>query len=208
MLNIALPKGRLGNQVFSLFESLGLACPEFYSENRKLVIENKENGVRYQLIKPSDVGIYVSHGVADIGVVGKDVLLETEPDVYELLDLNLGKCSLAVAAKNDYVPDNESVLKVATKYPHVAAKYYRKQNRNIEIIKLNGSVELAAAVGLSDVIVDIVETGSTLKENDMKVFETVAPVNAVFIANKSSFKFKNREITQILEGLSEVTIND
>lgn len=205
MINIALPKGRLGNKVFSLLSSIGYDCEDFDKDNRKLVFTNEEKGVSYQLIKPSDVGVYVERGVSDIGIVGKDVLLESNPDVYELLDLQLGKCTVATAKKNGYEPDPESVLRVATKYPNIAKKYYRSINRDIEIIKLNGSVELAAFIGLSDVIVDIVETGSTLRENNMSVETTIIPdISARLIANKSAYKFKNAEILTITEKLKEI----
>lgn len=205
MINIALPKGRLGNKVFALLEKIGYGCNSFSEDNRKLIFVSEENGVAYQLIKPSDVGVYVERGVCDIGIVGKDVLLESVPDVYELLDLKLGKCTVAVAKKNGYEPDCESVLRVATKYPNIAKKYYRGLNREIEIIKLNGSVELAAIVGLSDVIVDIVETGSTLKENNMSVSTTIIPdISARLIANKAAYKFKNDEINKIVRKLKEV----
>ena len=203
MLNIALPKGRLGDKVYSLFAKMGYDCSEFLSDTRKLVIESQENGVRYLLIKPSDVGIYVERGAADIGVVGKDVLLETNPDVYELLDLNLGKCKLAVAAKNGFVEDTDRTLRVATKYVNVTKNYYKGLNREIEIIKLNGSIELAPILGLSDVILDIVETGTTLRENNLSVYETVAPSSARLIANKSNYQFKSEEIDRIVARMKE-----
>lgn len=202
MINIALPKGRLGDKVYRLFSSIGYDCPSFDDNNRKLVIESQENGVRYLLIKPSDVGIYVEHGAADVGVVGKDVLLETSPEVYELLDLALGKCAMAVAVPNGYVEDRDSVLRVATKYPNIAKAYYQGLNRQIEIIKLNGSIELAPILGLSDVIVDIVETGTTLRENNLHVYEKVAESSARLIANKSSFKFKQEEIQSMVRRLA------
>ena len=194
MINIALPKGRLGDKVYRLFSSIGYDCSGFDDNNRKLVIESTENQVRYLLIKPSDVGIYVEHGAADIGVAGKDVLLETAPDVYELLDLDLGNCAMAVAVPNGYREDRDSVLRVATKYPNIAKRSYKGLNRQIEIIKLNGSIELAPLLGLSDVIVDIVETGATLRENNLHVYEKVAASSARLIANKSSYKFKQEEI--------------
>lgn len=201
MINIALPKGRLGDLVYRLFSSIGYDCSTLNDESRKLVFEDEKTGVRYFLIKPLDVGIYVERGVADIGVVGKDVLLETEPDVYELLDLGLGSCELSVAASNDYEDDMESVLRVATKYPNIARQYYQDHNRDIEIIKLNGSIELAPILGLSDVIVDIVETGSTLRENDLRVYEHIAPSSARLIANVSSYKFKQQEIRSMVNAL-------
>ncbi len=204
MLNIALPKGRLGDKVYGLFSSIGYDCTAIYEDNRKLVFENPERGVRYLLVKPSDVAIYVEHGAADIGVVGKDVLLETQPDVYELLDLQLGRCRLAVAAKNGWQEDLSLPLRVATKYPRVAKEYYEAQGRQIEIIRLNGSIELAPILGLSDVIVDIVETGTTLKENDFwGVFADVAQSSARLIANKASYQFSAGVIDGICGKLRE-----
>ena len=203
MLNIALPKGRLGDKVYGLFSSIGYDCAAIYEDNRKLVFENAERGVRYLLVKPSDVAIYVEHGAADIGVVGKDVLLETQPDVYELLDLQLSRCRLAVAAKNGWQEDLSLPLRVATKYPRVAKEYYEAQGRQIEIIRLNGSIELAPILGLSDVIVDIVETGTTLKENDLGVFADVAQSSARLIANKASYQFSAGVIDGICGKLRE-----
>lgn len=199
MLNIALPKGRLGDKVYKLFAKAGYDCPDIESDNRKLVFESQENGVRYMLVKPSDVAIYVEKGAVDIGVVGKDVLLEGENDVYELLDLGFGKCRLAVAGKKDFVENKSLPLRVATKYPNVTQEYYASQSRQIEIIKLNGSIELAPILGLSDVIVDIVETGTTLKENGLEVFATVKESSARLIANKSSYQFKKEEIDKAVD---------
>ena len=147
MLNVALPKGRLGDQVYALFSKIGYDCGAIYEGDRRLVLESPENGVRYLLVKPSDVAIYVEYGAADIGVVGKDILLDGEPDVYELLDLNISKCRICVAGPDDYVEDRESVLRVATKFTKVAKDYYNAKNREIEIIKLNGSIELAPILG-------------------------------------------------------------
>ena len=203
MLNIALPKGRLGDKVYELFASIGYDCSEIYSDNRKLVFENKENGVRYLLVKPSDVAIYIAHGAADIGVVGKDILEEGNFDIYELLDLNLGKCNMCVAAPNDYVEDFDRPLRVATKFVNIAKNYYISLNREIEIIKLNGSIEIAPILGLSDVIVDIVESGKTLEENNLRVYEKIMPISARLIANKSSYKFKNDDIVTLMEKLKK-----
>ncbi len=203
MLNIALPKGRLGNQVYERFSSIGYDCAAIYEDNRRLVFESPARGVRYLLVKPSDVAIYVEHGAADIGVVGKDVLLETRPDVYELLDLGLGKCRLAVAAKEGWQENLGLPLRVATKYPHVAKGYYEAQGRQIEIIKLNGSIELAPILGLSDVIVDIVETGTTLKENNLCVIADVAQSSARLIANRASYQFNAVTIDGICGKLRE-----
>ena len=208
MLNIALPKGRLGDQVYALFSKIGYECAEIYENDRRLVLESPENGVRYLLVKPSDVAIYVEYGAADVGVVGKDILLDGNPDVYELLDLNIGKCRLAVAGPENYVEDRERPLRVATKFPTVTKKYYASLNREIEIIKLNGSIELAPILGLSDVIVDIVESGKTLRENHLKVLETIVPISARLIANRSSYLFKNELISGITEKLQEVLAHD
>lgn len=203
MLNIALPKGRLGDKVYELFASIGYDCSEIYSDNRKLVFENEANGVRYLLVKPSDVAIYIAHGAADIGVVGKDILEEGNFDIYELLDLNLGKCNMCVAAPNDYVEDFDRPLRVATKFVNIAKNYYISLNREIEIIKLNGSIEIAPILGLSDVIVDIVESGKTLKENNLRVYEQIMPISARLIANKSSYKFKGNDIDTLMEKLKK-----
>ncbi len=203
MLNIALPKGRLGDKVYELFASIGYDCSEIYSDNRKLVFENEANGVRYLLVKPSDVAIYIAHGAADIGVVGKDILEEGNFDIYELLDLNLGKCNMCVAAPNDYVEDFDRPLRVATKFVNIAKNYYISLNREIEIIKLNGSIEIAPILGLSDVIVDIVESGKTLKENNLRVYEQIMPISARLIANKSSYKFKGDDIDALMEKLKK-----
>lgn len=203
MLNIALPKGRLGDKVYELFASIGYDCSEIYSDNRKLVFENKENGVRYLLVKPSDVAIYIAHGAADIGVVGKDILEEGNFDIYELLDLNLGKCNMCVAAPNNYVEDFDRPLRVATKFVNIAKNYYISINREIEIIKLNGSIEIAPILGLSDVIVDIVESGKTLEENNLRVYEKIMPISARLIANKSSYKFKGEVIDELMQKLKK-----
>lgn len=197
MLNVALPKGRLGDKVYKLFASIGYDCSEIYADNRKLVFESEANNVRYLLVKPSDVAIYVARGAADIGVVGKDILDEGNYDLYELLDLKLGKCNMCVAAENDYVEDPERPIRVATKFPNIAKKYYSSFNREIDIIKLNGSIEIAPLVGLSDVIVDIVETGTTLKENNLRVYEKILPISARLIANKSSYRFNSEEMNRI-----------
>ncbi len=197
MLNVALPKGRLGDKVYKLFASIGYDCSEIYADNRKLVFESEANNVRYLLVKPSDVAIYVARGAADIGVVGKDILDEGNYDLYELLDLKLGKCNMCVAAENDYVEDPERPIRVATKFPNIAKRYYSSFNREIDIIKLNGSIEIAPLVGLSDVIVDIVETGTTLKENKLRVYEKILPISARLIANKSSYRFNSEEMNRI-----------
>lgn len=201
MLNIALPKGRLGDQVYQMLENAGYGCEGYREKNRKLILENPERGIRYLLVKPSDVAIYVEHKAADVGIVGKDILLENQPDVYELLDLQIGKCKMVVAAKNDYVEQPDRTLRVATKYVNIAKGFYGEQSRDIDIIKLNGSIELGPVLGLSDVIVDIVETGNTIRDNNLKVLEEFKDISARFIANKSSFKFQNRIITELVDQL-------
>ena len=199
MLNVALPKGRLGEKVYNIFEAAGFPCPSIKENNRKLIFENEECGVRYFWVKPSDVAIYVERGAADIGVAGKDILLEYRPDVYELFDLDIGKCRMAVAAKKDFRDDPAKTLRVATKFSRIAGEYYASLGREIDIIHLNGSIEIAPILGLSDVIVDIVETGTTLKENDLAVVETIVPISARLIANKTGFKFKTEQITRIMD---------
>ena len=196
-LNVALPKGRLGEKVYEMFEKAGYPCPSIKENNRKLIFENKELGVRYFWVKPSDVAIYVERGAADIGVAGKDILLEYNPEVYELLDMNLGKCRMAVAAKKDFRDDPERPLRVATKFSTIARQHYLSKGRDIDIIHLNGSIEIAPILGLSDVIVDIVETGTTLKENDLEVVETIVPISARLISNKTSYQFKKEKITEL-----------
>ena len=201
MLNVALPKGRLGEKVLAMFEKAGYECPAIHEPGRKLIFENSEKGVRYFWVKPSDVAIYVERGAADIGVAGKDILLEYQPEVYELLDLGLGKCRMAVACPKDFHDDGQKTLRVATKFVNIAADYYAEQGREIDIIKLNGSIEIAPILGLSHVIVDIVETGSTLKENDLEPRETIVPISARLIANKSAFQFKRAAIENIQSSL-------
>ncbi len=203
MLNIALPKGRLGEKVYRMFEAAGYPCPSILEPNRKLTFENPEAGVRYFWVKPSDVAIYVERGAADIGVAGKDILLEYAPDIYELLDLHTGICRMAVAAPEGFRDDPRRTLKVATKFSNIAQNHYNARGRDIDIIHLNGSIELAPILGLSDVIVDIVETGATLRENHLEVIETVVPISARLIANRASCKFKATEIQTLTRSLSE-----
>ena len=203
-LNIALPKGRLGEKVYAMFAEAGFECPAILEEGRKLIFENAERGVRYFWVKPSDVAIYVEHGVADIGVVGKDILMEYRPVVYELLDLDIGKCSMAVAAKRDFVDDRSRTLTVATKFTSIAKDYYASQGRDIDIIHLNGSIELAPILGLSDVIVDIVETGTTLRENNLEVVEKIVPISARLIANKANYAFKSDVVERVKSELARI----
>ena len=203
MINVALPKGRLGEKVYAMFAAAGYECPSLLEPSRKLIFENPEAGVRYFWVKPSDVAIYVERGAAAIGVAGKDILLEYEPDVFELLDLDLGKCRMAVAAKKDFYDDGSRTLKVATKFSNIAARHYASKCREIDIIHLNGSIEIAPILGLSDVIVDIVETGKTLVENDLEVKETILPISARLICKKAAFRFKTAEIERITSYMKE-----
>lgn len=202
-LNIALPKGRLGEKVYGLFEAAGYECPEVLAENRRLVFENPEKKLRYFWVKPSDVSVYVERGTANIGVAGKDILLEYKPAVYELLDLKRGSCKMAVAAAKDFKEHPYKTLKVATKFANIAETYYRSIGRDIDIIRLNGSIEIAPILGLSDVIVDIVETGRTLKENGLEVREEIMDISARLIANRSSFEFKTRQIQKLAAALEK-----
>jgi len=210
ILSIALPKGRLGEKAYEIFEKAGFECPDLKEDSRKLVYENTKKAIRYYWVKPSDVAIYVERGVADIGVVGKDSLLEDTPDVYELLDLNIGKCRMCVAAQKGFAKKTDehilhvdnATLRVATKFPNIARRFYTSRGRDIDIIKLYGSVELAPLIGLSDVIVDLVETGKTLEANNMEVIETIDQISARLISNKVSHRFKHDEITKMCEKIA------
>ena len=203
MINIALPKGRLGDKVYDMFERAGFECPSIREKSRKLIFENTEAGVRYFWVKPSDVAIYVERGAADIGVVGKDILMEDKTNVYELLDLGVGKCRMAVAGPKGFSYDRDNELRVATKFVNVAREFYASSGTDIDIIRLNGSIELAPILGLSDVIVDLVETGTTLRENNLEVIEEIAQISARLIANKASFKFKTDQIENIVQKLED-----
>ncbi len=204
MINVALPKGRLGEKVYAMFEKAGYECPSIKEDNRKLIFENEEAGVRYFWVKPSDVAIYVERGAADVGVAGKDILLEYEPEIYELLDMKVGKCRMAVAGPKNYEDDPDRTLRVATKFAKTAREYYSSRGRDIDIIHLNGSIEIAPILGLSDVIVDIVETGTTLRENNLEVKREIFPISARLIANKSSYKFKNESVERLLRELAKL----
>ena len=201
MVNIALPKGRLGEKAYGLLKAAGYPCPSIEEPSRKLIFENSDAHVRYFWVKPSDVAIYVERGAADIGIVGKDILLEYQPDVYELLDLKMGICRMAVAGPKQFRDPVGETLRVATKFPNIASNYYSAKCRDIDIINLNGSIEIAPILGLSDVIVDIVETGTTLKENELEVLETIVPISARLISNVASYKFKTEQILAIRQEL-------
>lgn len=202
MLNIALGKGRLAEITLKKLNNIGIDFPEYSPESRKLIFLNEERDIRLVLVKASDVGIYVERGACDIGIEGKDTLMENEPNVYEMMDLKFGKCKFAVAAPKDFEKEKNKKIRVATKYPNVAKSYFEKKGEPIEIIKINGSVELAPLMGLADVIVDIVETGTTLKENGLTIIEEISDVSARLIVNKASLKTKRDEIAKIMDALN------
>ncbi len=204
MLRIALPKGRLGEKAYDLMARAGYPCPELTQNSRKLLFENAERGVTYFWVKPSDAAIYVARGAADLGVCGKDTLMEQQPDIYELLDLGIGRCRMAVAAKKGFVDDPGRTLKVATKFPRVAQQWFENMGRSIDIIKLSGSIELAPLLKLSDVIVDIVETGTTLRENDLEPTDTLFDISARLIANKAAYQFKQETMNRLVAGLEGI----
>ena len=201
-LTFALGKGRLANQTLELFEKIGITCEEMKDKNsRKLIFTNEELKLRFFLAKGSDVPTYVEYGAADIGVVGKDTILEEGRKVYEVLDLGYGKCKMCVCGYKDAAPllQHHELIRVATKYPNIAKDYfYNKKHQTVEIIKLNGSIELAPIVGLSEVIVDIVETGSTLRENGLEVLEEVCPLSARMIVNPVSMRMESERIKNLL----------
>lgn len=195
-LTIAIPKGRLGSQAIQMFKAVGIG--EVIDENSRKLIFNDENlNISFLLLKNSDVITYVENGIADIGISGKDMIMEEDADIYELYKMNIGKCKMAIAGIKDSNRFNDdSIIKVTTKFPRLAKKYFKTKG---QIIKLNGSIELAPILGLSDVILDIVETGNTLKENGLEVFEDMYQISAVVISNKVSYKFKRKEIKEIID---------
>lgn len=195
-LDIALPKGRLGEKVARLLGEAGMGAADLREDSRALVLESDDGALRFFWVKPADVPIYVERGAADLGVAGRDVLAELGADVYELLDLGLGRCRMCVAGPGGAL-ERDGVLRVATKFPNIAARHFQNKGRVIDIIKLNGSIELAPILGLSDVIVDIVETGTTLRENNLQVLEDVLPISARLIANKAAFRFKYAQIKAV-----------
>ena len=207
-LTFALAKGRLAKQTLGLLEQIGITCEEMKDpDTRKLLFVNEDLKVKFFLAKASDVPTYVEYGAADIGVVGKDTILEEGRNLYEVMDLNLGKCRMCVcgpASARELLKRNE-IIRVATKYPNIAKDYFHSQkNQTVEIVKLNGSVELAPIVGLSEVIVDIVETGTTLRENGLEVLEEICPLSARIVANQVSLKMEHQRIRELLNNLNEL----
>lgn len=204
MLKIALPTGRMGEKAFELFKKINYIPQNIDKNNRKLVLEVKESNLIFYFVKPTDVAIYVENGAADIGVVGKDILLEQNSDVYELFDLKIGKCFVAIAAPKTFKDNNDKTLNVATKYANITKNYFESIGRNIRIIKLNGSIEIAPEVKLSDVIVDIVETGNTLRENNLEVIKKITDISSRLIANKSTYQFHINAIQELISNLEKV----
>ena len=207
-LTFALTKGRLAEQTMATLEKLGISCDEMKDKNtRKLIFTTEQYGLRFFLAKGPDVPTYVEYGAADIGIVGKDTIMEENRKIYEVLDLGYGKCKMCVcgpASAREYL-DHNQMIRVATKYPNIAKDYfYNKKNQNMEIIKLNGSIELAPIVGLSEVIVDIVETGTTLRENGLQVLEEVCPLSARMVVNPVSMKMDNTRITDLIRRIKAV----
>ena len=205
VLNIALGKGRLAEITVEKLRDAGIIFPDYTKESRKLIFTDSTGRYRIIFVKAVDVGIYVEKGACDVGIIGKDTLLESNSDVYEMLDLGYGKCIFAVAAPKGYKYDNRKKLRVASKYPRVAKEFFARSGRSIEIIKINGSVELAPLVGLSDVIVDIVETGNTLRENGLEVIEPITDISARFIVNRASLKVKRDQVMELTKLMKEGT---
>ena len=206
-ITVALAKGRLAEEAVEMFEKIGISCEEMKDKtSRKLIFSNEELGIRFFLSKTSDVPTYVEYGAADIGIVGRDTILEEGRQLYEVLDLKMGKCKMCVcgpAAAAELLKHHEQI-RVATKYPNIAKDYfYNKKHQTVEIIKLNGSIELAPIVGLSEVIVDIVETGTTLRENGLEVLEEICDLSAKMVVNRVSMKRENKRISQIIKDISE-----
>ncbi len=201
ILKVAMPKGRIYKQASKLFREAGLPIPVDFDDTRKLIIELPEANMEFIMAKPVDVPTYVEYGVADIGIVGKDVLMEEDKDVYELLDLGIAKCRMSVIALPDWQPTIQP--RVATKYPNVASAYFRERGQQVEVIKLNGSIELAPLIGLADRIVDMVETGQTLKENGLVEMESIFGITSRLIANRVSYRMKNDSIQSLCDRLQE-----
>ncbi|MGI6316667.1 MAG: ATP phosphoribosyltransferase [Christensenellales bacterium] len=205
MLRIALPKGRLGDKVMGLLAASGYDCRALAEDDRRLVLESPADDTVYYLVKPSDVAVYVEHGAADAGIVGRDILLEQRPEVYELLDLGMGYCRMVVAGPEGFIAPEGRPLKVATKFPRIAQEFFDKQEREITLIQLNGSIELAPITRLSDVIVDITESGATLRENHLTELETICAISARLIVNPASARFEEEGIGRLVNALRKQT---
>lgn len=203
-LTIALTKGRLEKQTLELFEQAGIDVSFMKDKQRKLVFHNEDHTLTFLLVKAADVTTYVRHGVADLGVVGKDVLLEHPHGYYEMLNLAIGKCKFSVASTSDYQPDDHKRKRIATKYPTIASAHFRSKGEDVDIIKIEGSVEIAPVLGLADAIVDIVETGTTLRENGLSIYEDICKISARMIVNKATLKRKRQEIFDLFEKLETV----
>jgi ATP phosphoribosyltransferase len=207
MITVALAKGRLADQTIEILQACGVDCRVLTEKTRKLVLTEPTGALRFIFVKPSDVPVYVENGVADIGVCGSDTLLEEDRKIYELLDLGLGKCRLCIAGYPDSEKNCGDTLRVATKYENITRNYYHNKGENVKIIKLNGSVELGPVMNLSDVILDIVESGSTLRENGLTVLREICPVSARLVANKVSLKIKSEEIQPLTAKIKKVIEN-
>jgi ATP phosphoribosyltransferase len=211
-ITIAIPKGRILEESVALFGSIGIDCKELLSDSRKLIFENAEQKMRYMIVRATDVPTYVEYGSADLGIVGKDTLMEQDKDLYEPLDLKFGYCRMMVAEPTCLAttddPSGWSHIRIATKYPHVAESYFAAKGIQVEIIKLYGSIELAPLVGLSERIVDLVSTGETLRQNGLVEVETIAEITTRLIVNRASLKTKHKRITEIIQGLERVLQSD
>jgi len=203
-LNIALPKGRLGEQAMALFVEAGYGIPALQENDRRLILENPEEKIRYFWVKPIDVPIYVARGAADLGIAGRDVILEQACEVYEMLNLKFGMCRMVLAAKKGWSDQGTRILRIATKYPRITTKYFADQHRQVDIISLNGSIELAPVVGLADAIVDLVETGGTLRANGLEEIETIEQISARLIVNPIAFRYQGERIQKIREQVQEI----
>lgn len=203
-VKIALAKGRLADAAVILLEKIGINFKDYSKKSRKLIFKDDTERIKLVFVKSSDIPVYVEKGAVDIGIVGKDVLLENEADVYEILNLNIGKCKMCVAGFENYRMNNNRKLIIASKYPNIARNYFNKKGIFNEVIKLNGSVELAPILSLSDVIVDIVETGTTLKENGLVILDEINDISARLVVNKVSLKTKNEEIEKLISGLERI----
>jgi len=204
-LRIALAKGRLADKSVEIFEGAGVNLKTYKDKSRRLVFNDEYNDYQFVLVKSSDVPVYVERGTVDLGIVGKDVLMENNFDVYEVLNLNIGRCKLCIAGLQDFDIKKNKRLTIATKYPNIARNYFTKRGLNIELITLRGSVELAPLLGLSNIILDIVETGRTLKENGLTILEDLYDISAKLIVNKASLKTKRDDIEELIDKIEEIT---